>query len=119
MKFPIGEDRIPLSWLPATHPARKNHMDLKTAAEIVYGGAMGTIESEALKIRRENRERHLSLVHSQDEAQVMATRLQAEIKLANEQIREHRQTIAALERLKDRKGAQLEALLRSIARGAP
>lgn len=67
-------------------------------------------------IRRENRDRHLSLVHSQDEAQVMATRLQAELKLATDQIREHRQTIAALERLKDRKGAQLEALVRSIAR---
>lgn len=85
-------------------------------SEIVYGGAMGNIQMDALAIRRENRDRHLSLVHSQDEAQVMATRLQAELKLANEQIREHRQTIAALERLKDRKGAQLEALLRSLTR---
>lgn len=45
MKFPIGEDRIPLSWLPATHPARKNHMDLKKAAEIVYAGLPGNLEN--------------------------------------------------------------------------
>jgi len=69
MKFPIGEDRIPLSWLPPTHPFRKNHMDLKKAAEIVYAGLPGNLEAsvltplptaEVIHLRVENKQREVA-----------------------------------------------------------
>lgn len=71
MKFPIGEDRIPLSWLPPTHPARKNHMDLLKAAEIVYGHAKGNLEepmftplptAEVIHLRVQNKQREVARI---------------------------------------------------------
>lgn len=77
---------------------------------------MSNVHMDALAIRRENRDKHLSLVHSQEEAGLMAKRLIEELKIVTAQVREHRRDISALERLKDIKAEQLHAILRSIAR---
>lgn len=80
MKFPLGEDRIPKSWLPK----KSHYVDLYDAAEIVYGGAPGNLEgpmftplptADVIHLRVENKARALARLSREiaEKEQVIAT----------------------------------------------
>jgi hypothetical protein len=85
VKFPLGEDRIPRSWLakPDRDRLEREAMDLKTAASIVYAGAPGNLEApvftplptaEVIHLRVENKANAIARISRQisEKEQVIA-----------------------------------------------